>query len=177
MHYVWQPQDRFVNAALMFATRIDCMDPTGLTAIAGLLTSLRAIVGMAKDVNEAEFNGKLIDIQQRVLDVQAKFAALQSENFELKETVAELQAAIRRKEEMRFANGAYYTSDSGPFCQLCWEADQKAIRMCRLMPDPDSEPVTDDDQLVYYTCGYHASIRVLWPLSPSKYIAKLNAST
>ena len=99
------------------------------------------------------------------------------DNIRLKEQVAELQAAAKQKEEMKFAKGAYHTKDSGPYCQHCWEGDQKAVRLSRVLPNPASEPVTDPEGIVIYSCVYHNAVRVAWPLNPTKFIEKLNSQT
>jgi hypothetical protein len=118
------------------------MDASALATIGSLLTSLRALVGMAKDVNAAEFNERLIDIQQKVLDLQARFAELQDENTQLKEDNRQLKSAAEIEKTVVFHDHAYWRQhevkvssdhddgpldvprnelrEEGPFCASCW---------------------------------------------------------
>jgi regulator of replication initiation timing len=153
------------------------MDPTGITAIASLLGSLKSLVGMAKDVNHAEFNGKIIEIQQKVLDIQSKYAELQEENLSLKQSNADLTARLKRREEMRYANGAYWTKDAGPFCQHCWESEQKVVRLSRVAPRAGGEYKTSPTDIVNYTCLFHPQTRAALPIGTSDFIKKLNSQT
>jgi hypothetical protein len=105
------------------------VDGTALATISSLLVSLKALVGMAKDVNDVEFNGKVIEIQQKVLDLQAKFAELQSEN-----------EVVRRENQAQW-NRNDDGSEDGPFCPSCWtdgllhrgqvmEVDKGVVEFC-----------------------------------------------
>lgn len=150
-----------------------------ISALGAALSSLKVLYDLAKNANDASLATKIsaavADLQGRILDVQIQAQGLLEENIKLKEQVAELQAALKQKEEMKFAKGAYYTTDSGPYCQHCWEGDRKAIRLSRIMPSPGSEPVTGSDAMVIYSCVYHTTVRVTWPLDTTKFIKKLNS--
>lgn len=152
-----------------------------ISAIGTALSSLKILYDLAKNANDASLATKIstavADLQGRLLDVQIQSQGLLEENIRLKEQVSELQAALKKKQEMKFAKGAYYTVDSGPFCQHCWEGDQKAVRLSRVMPSPGAEPVTDPDAIVVYSCVYHTAVRVAWPLGPAKFIEKLNSES
>jgi len=142
---------------------------TGLATISGLLVSLKALVGMAKDVNNIEINGQVIDIQQKVLDIQAKYAELQQENFSLRESNTLLTAKLKRRDEMKHAHGAYWTKDDGPFCQTCWESDEKVIRLSRAHPAPGQPSENDPDAIVTYVCIFHTQVTTGLPVSIAKF--------
>jgi hypothetical protein len=149
-----------------------------IAAIGSALSSLKVLYDLAKGANDANLALKMgsavADLQGKLLDVQIQAQSIQEENVELKRLAAELRAALKAREDMKFKQGAYYTKDDGPFCQHYWESDQKVIHLCRLMPAPDAEPITDPNTLVYYTCAFHPFVRVVWPLAPSKFIAALS---
>lgn len=152
-----------------------------IAAVGSALSSLKALYDLAKGANDANLSMKIgsaiADLQGKLLDVQIQARSVLEENVDLKAQLAELQAALMKKEDMKFRNGAYHTNDDGPFCQHCWESDQKIIHLSRVMPSPGAEPVTDPDKLVYYTCAFHTYTRVAWPLKPSKLIAILNSQS
>jgi regulator of replication initiation timing len=135
------PSARF-STVLNNSVMMMYMDASALATIGSLLTSLRALVGMAKDVNTAEFNEKLIDIQQKVLDLQASFAELQDENNRLKEDNRQLKSAADIEKTVVFHDHAcwrqcevkvsadhddeslhdeqYELREEGPYCPSCW---------------------------------------------------------
>jgi hypothetical protein len=122
------------------------VDGTALATISSLLVSLKALVGMAKDVNDVEFNGKVIEIQQKVLDLQAKFAELQSENEVVRRENQELKDASDLAKRVIFHDHAQWNrnddgSEDGPFCPSCWtdgllhrgqvmEVDKGVVEFC-----------------------------------------------
>lgn len=113
------------------------VDATALTTISGLLVSLKALIGMAKDVNDVEFNGKVIDIQQKVLDLQAKFAELQGENDELRNQNRQLKEASDISKSVIFHDHAQWKknedgTEEGPFCASCWTGPDKLLHRAQI---------------------------------------------
>ena len=54
--------------------------PLDMTAVTGALAALKALTGIAKDVNNIEFNQRIIELQQKLLDIQIDYGALLDEN-------------------------------------------------------------------------------------------------
>jgi len=76
-----------------------------------------------------EFQGKLGEVQARIIDLQA-------ENATLKDKVAELKKKADREKDLVRGEGVYFrirADGSGleetPCCQYCWDNDGKFVRM------------------------------------------------
>lgn len=110
------------------------MEPFTATGISivGILQSLQAIVGLAKNINTVEFNGKLIELQSFIFDQQNKLMQLQADNDALNREKRELKEALAVKGAAHLEAGVYWTSkegkQDGPFCLTCYDVDGKLVR-------------------------------------------------
>jgi hypothetical protein len=98
---------------------------TGLETIGGALTALKALTGIAKDINNIEFNQKIIELQQDLLEIQEKFSELQNQNFNLREENRNLKTQQDLGNRVVFHDGACWEiretgKEEGPFCPSCW---------------------------------------------------------
>jgi hypothetical protein len=118
--------------------------PLDLTSVGGALSALKALTGIAKDVNNIEFNQKIIELQQKLLEIQIDFGNLLDENRALKDAVEASKAydfhhSVNWK---KLADG----NEAGPFCPICF-ADKG-----RLMPLEFHGTHMDDKSLLIFTC-------------------------
>ena len=91
--------------------------PLDMTAVTGALAALKALTGIAKDVNNIEFNQKTIELQQKLLDIQIGYSALVDENRALK---AEIEASKAYElHHSVFWRNLPDGSEVGPFCPIC----------------------------------------------------------
>ena len=106
------------------------MDPAITTGgIYGLLTVVKAITGIAKDVNNIELNRQISEIQLKIFEVQEKLMALQDENMRLRDENRQIKAAAELQESVVPHDQAIWKlagdgREEGPFCPSCW-ADGK----------------------------------------------------
>lgn len=76
------------------------------------------------------------------VDPYNKIAALEERNRELRDRIGELEAeideleqALEWDEELQFSEGVYFGEGqiggdaAGPFCSVCWDADDERIRL------------------------------------------------
>ena len=64
------------------------------------------------------------------------------------------------------AYGAYWTREGGPFCQLCWEHDGKAITLLRATPVRQVVRAPAEQLMnaeVAFTCNYHRDVNIALP--------------
>jgi hypothetical protein len=141
--------------------------PFDLTAVSGALAALKALIGIAKDVNNIEFNQKIIELQQKLLDVQINYSALLDENRSLKAEIEagkayELHHSVVWKKQ---PDG----SELGPFCPICRGKDGKE------MPLHFRGPLNSDQETLLFSCpiqhvakgeGRNVSYHVPKPLVP-----------
>ncbi|GBC60569.1 hypothetical protein DENIS_1526 [Desulfonema ishimotonii] len=102
---------------------------------------IREIVALLKagphDPNSKEWSNaileKLGNAQQALLELQGGLFDLQDEKRTLKDTIAALEEKLRIKENVEYIKPGYWTVDGdkkdGPFCQRCYDADGKLIRL------------------------------------------------
>jgi hypothetical protein len=111
------------------------------TALTGALGALKALTGIAKDVNNVEFNQRLVEIQQKLLDVQVSFGQILDANRK-----AEIEAA----KATIFHHSVYWKKlpegEDGPFCPICFGDKGK------FMPLAFHGPNTMDKNLVNFQC-------------------------
>lgn len=75
-----------------------------------------------------------VELYRQILDLQKEMLQLVSENTELKTRLAETQAELSTKRDLRFEFNAYWIGETleisdGPFCAKCWDTKQQLVRM------------------------------------------------
>lgn len=88
------------------------------------------MIGDLKEVGSVLQKAGNIELYQKILEVQEKLLEYHDQNQELKTRVKELEEALKTKQSLRFEKEAYYAEgDPHPFCSICYDKDQKLIRM------------------------------------------------
>lgn len=76
---------------------------------------------------------KLGEIQDALFYVREDLLRVQEENHALKEKIKQLEDKLEEKEKVIYEKPSYWTIDGenkdGPFCQKCYDADRKLIRL------------------------------------------------
>lgn len=95
---------------------------------------LRDIVSTIQKIDNIELYRQILDLQREVLEVVA-------ENTDLKGKLAEAEAQLSRKQDLRFEYNAYWAgetleSSDGPFCAKCWDTRQQLVRMLVVGSNP-----------------------------------------
>ena len=88
---------------------------------------MKDMVSTIQKIDNIELYRQILDLQREVLQVVA-------ENTELKGKLAEAEAQLSRKQDLRFEYNAYWTGETleasdGPFCAKCWDTRQQLVRM------------------------------------------------
>ncbi len=77
--------------------------------------------------------GATVEAQEKIMELREGALELQEENFALKEQIKKLNEAINFKQSVEWEKPHYYVlkneTRDGPFCQRCYDADEKLIRL------------------------------------------------
>ncbi len=93
-----------------------------------------SLIDTAKDIYELAKKGATLELQERLIKIREEALSLQEENLKLRARVSELEAALSVRENLSFDGSAYWRSleegkREGPYCQRCYDADGKLIRL------------------------------------------------
>ena len=112
-----------------------------MATMGAALGSLKTIVDLTKNANDAQLalkiSSEVAQIQGRLLDVQQQALALQAENQELKATLhalTDIRDNYELRERVNFRKG---TQDA--YCPLCLGANNKAGRRLLVLRNPQSQ--------------------------------------
>ena len=115
-----------------------------MTAVTAALTALKALMGIAKDVNNIELNQRIIELQQKLLDIQTDYGSLFDENRLLKDEIQSAKAyALHHSVVWKSRSDG---SQIGPFCPICHGENGKE------MPLQFRGPLGTDEAVLLFTC-------------------------
>ncbi len=96
------------------------------------LPSYKEIVDLLK-------KGATFEAQEQIMALREAAIALQEENIALREKVKILEEQLKIKSQIEFDGSVYWlvegTNRNGPFCQRCYDVDQKLVRLQDWDPD------------------------------------------
>jgi hypothetical protein len=113
---------------------------TDIATIGSILGSIKAAADIAKlikdsgsTLEQAEINYKISELVGALAEAKLEIAEIQNILLEKDEYIAELKKQLQTNESV-FYEGRYYWSGTsekkdGPFCQRCYDADGKLIRL------------------------------------------------
>ncbi|MEW6688059.1 MAG: hypothetical protein AB1452_03100 [Pseudomonadota bacterium] len=86
-----------------------------------------------KDIIELIKKGATVEAQEKIMELRETALGLQEENLGLREKVRQLEDGLKIKQQLKFERTAYWLIDGqtkdGPFCQRCYDVDQKLVRL------------------------------------------------
>lgn len=92
-----------------------------------------SIISNAKEVAELVKKLGNIDLYRRIVELEGEIVDLSAESHRLKQQVHELQEKLSVREQLQFLSRVYWLVEgetkTGPFCQVCYDADGKLIRL------------------------------------------------
>jgi hypothetical protein len=144
---------------------------TGLKAAADLTRALRDGLKSGQ-IRGDDISGRIGEIYDYIVDSKDALVEAKDEIHELKEKVTYLGSRLDQRDAMKFVNGAYWTKTDGPFCQICWESETKAIRLSKPIVRIVAAPPTEN---VWYTCYFHQELRIPLPERLAEFREKLSA--
>ena len=98
-----------------------------MSGISDAVTLSGRLVELAK-------KGMTIEQQERIMELRAAVLNAQEENLQLREELSELKRSTALRDEVSFDGAVYWRTlpdgqKDGPFCQRCYDADAKLIRL------------------------------------------------
>lgn len=83
-----------------------------------------------KDTMELLKQGVPKEAQEKIMALREAAIELKEENLELRERLNKLEAESKLQKSLQFRDGAYWhEGDPHPFCHVCYDKDQKMIRL------------------------------------------------
>ena len=101
--------------------------------ISGLNTAID-LVKRLRELNDkiqsADIKMLIADLSEQLAEAKISIAELLEKNLKLEEEIKSLKE--KKKEELVFKNGAYYSvNDDGPFCPGCYDKQKSKSRLIR----------------------------------------------
>jgi hypothetical protein len=114
------------------------VDP--VTVISSTLASIKTATEIAKllkdadfSLEKAEFKLKLADLVGALADAKLQIVSVQDVVAEKDKTIKELEQQLDLKGKMKYERPFYWKQDDdqkdGPFCQKCYDSNNKLIRL------------------------------------------------
>jgi predicted RNase H-like nuclease (RuvC/YqgF family) len=75
-----------------------------------------------KEAGKFEEYKKILDLQEKVLEMQETINKLTQENSDLNEQ-------LKTNKKLVFKNNAYWEGLDGPYCSACWDDKKRLVRM------------------------------------------------
>ncbi len=78
--------------------------------------------------------GATLEAQEQIMQLREAAIELQEENLALREELKGFREQKSLRDRLSFAGGLYWLDNKtdGPFCQVCYDHDQKLIRLQNL---------------------------------------------
>ncbi len=87
-----------------------------------LIDDIKSLFKMVQQLDNVELNRKILDVQAQALDMQTQIVSLREENRELHDKVA-------LKARLTYKNHVYWDENQHPYCSKCWDTGQSAIHL------------------------------------------------
>lgn len=112
-------------------------DLTSISAILGSIKTAADIAKLIKDsgtsLEEAEIKLKIAELIGALADAKIEVAGIQTEILKKDEVIKELNDKLNLKESVIWEKPYYWTGEGdkrdGPFCQRCYDDNQKLMRL------------------------------------------------
>ena len=85
----------------------------------GIIDNAKEVADLIKKVGDMELYRKIVELEGGIIE-------LSKINMKLEQNNVDLKRKLEIKENMKFKKPFYFLGDDTlPYCQLCWESDQK----------------------------------------------------
>lgn len=111
-------------------------------SIMGGIETAKAFMETGKKALDIANELKNVDLKESILELREEILLLREENFLLKEKLN-----MKQNHNMIFKNNCYWNIkedgiEEGPYCSVCWDDSQTAVRLTRSAVNRD-----------FYICG------------------------
>lgn len=92
-----------------------------------IIENAKEIASLIKKYNDQELYEKIVDLREQILE-------LRNENLTLKQELNELNQSVSTEDSLEYEQPYYWKKSNGenvdgPFCQHCYDKDEKLIRL------------------------------------------------
>jgi ribosomal protein L29 len=109
-----------------------------LAALAGVVTTAKRLLEVAKKIKDAEVKNLIADLNLQLADLKMQLAAIQSENLLLRGQLTVKSQAVDYRSKLVLRGKVYHFTEPvenrplGPYCPRCFEADGKLMLVTEL---------------------------------------------
>ena len=82
---------------------------------------------VSKTIQQEELPGRINEVLMAIGNVQMGLIQAQDEIRKRDDEIHRLKTQLSVKDEGQFVAGAWWTRETGPFCQLCWSEGKKVV--------------------------------------------------
>lgn len=109
-----------------------------MPSVADVKSLLETIGNLYQRGSQLEAQRKIVELQEMILELREAALSLREENVAIKEQLEEQNEFLDTKKRLEWDGAKYWLSfedekgeKEGPFCQRCWDDEQKLIRLQR----------------------------------------------
>jgi hypothetical protein len=99
----------------------------------GVIETATDLAKLVQKIGNIEVYEKVISLQSQVMELVALNMAMKEEIEPLKKTVESLRDKSEVRKALKHRGAGYYRTvegrDDGPFCTVCWDVDERLVRM------------------------------------------------
>ncbi len=88
----------------------------------GIFEAATVAANVLKEAGKIEEYKQILQLLDRLLELQKRVADLETENKSLKEK-------FELKEKLEYKHNSYWIDVEGPYCSRCWEKNRDLMRM------------------------------------------------
>ena len=107
--------------------------PPVLAALSVNEDEIMALLPNYKEITELIKRGANLEAQEKIIELREGALDLQEENIRLRERVKELESQLQKKSNVVWEKPFYWAMDGekrdGPFCQKCYDTQEKIVRL------------------------------------------------
>ena len=89
-----------------------------------------------KEISDFLNEGSILEAKEKIMELREGSLALQEEILMLKEKIKELEGQLTKKKNVVFEDHYYWVKEGekreGPYCQRCYDSENKLIRLRKL---------------------------------------------
>ncbi len=110
-----------------------------------------SIISTTKELIDLAKKGATIELELRLIKMQESELEHREEIVNLKSKLAKLEEVANTNKELEFTDGMYVKNNEH-YCQLCWDSEQKLIRLQQRENKSMDEYERVYDNGTYYSC-------------------------
>lgn len=109
----------------------------GLATIKAAMDITGALLGLRKEMAEAEFKYKIIELKEKLIQIKSSLLDSKEENTELRKKILELKMKKDIDNSLTFDKNVYWKREENgkqevTYCSPCWDGHRNLVRLHNL---------------------------------------------